>query len=131
MFTFQLVIQKILKNIIFRGKTITMNNNLIIESVSNGPLFGQTFITPISFSKALSPFHKNRGAAGALYAGFQYLISFIVTTIISLFTIKGVTILSVSYVLLSMIGITVFYWLINNKHHLNTLHERLPSQKLF
>jgi len=43
MFTFQLVIQKILKNIIFRGKTITMNNNLIIESVSNGPLFGQTF----------------------------------------------------------------------------------------
>ena len=78
-------------------------------------LLGQTFITPITFSEALSPFHKNRGAAGALYAGFQYLISFIVTTIISLFTIKGVTILSVAYILLSLIGITVFYWLINKK----------------
>jgi len=78
-------------------------------------LLGQTFITPITFSKALSPFHKNRGAAGALYAGFQYLISFIVTAIISLFTIKGVTILSVAYILLSIIGITVFYWLINKK----------------
>ena len=55
------------------------------------------------------------GGPGALYAGFQYLISFIVTTIISLFTIKGVTILSVSYILLSLIGITVFYWLINKK----------------
>ena len=78
-------------------------------------LLGQTFITPITFSEALSPFHKNRGAAGALYAGFQYLISFIVTAIISLFTIKGITILSVAYILLSLIGITVFYWLINNK----------------
>jgi hypothetical protein len=59
--------------------------------------------------------HKNRGAAGALYAGFQYLISFIVTTIIALFTIEGVTILSVAYILLSLIGITVFYYLINSK----------------
>jgi MFS transporter, DHA1 family, multidrug resistance protein len=78
-------------------------------------LFGQTFITPITLSKALSPFHKSRGAAGALYGGFQYLTSFIASAIIALFSVEGVTVLSIAYILLSVIGLIVFYWLINDK----------------
>lgn len=74
-------------------------------------VFAQGFITPNSGSKALSPFHDKRGAAGALYGSFQMLSAFFVTGFVGLFVHDGVTLLALSYITLGLLGILIYYFI--------------------
>src|SRR3990167_4118955 len=74
-------------------------------------IFAQAFITPNSASKALSPFHDKRGAAGALYGSFQMLAAFFVTGFVGLLVQDGVTLLALSYIILGIFGILIYYFM--------------------
>src|SRR3990167_9537589 len=74
-------------------------------------IFAQAFITPNSASKALSPFHDKRGAAGALYGSFQMLAAFFVTGFVGLLVQDGVTLLALSYITLGIFGILIYYFM--------------------
>lgn len=73
-------------------------------------IFAQGFITPNSGSKALSPFHDKRGAAGALYGSFHMLAAFFVTGFVGLLVQDGVTLLAWSYIALGSLGILIYYF---------------------
>ncbi|MCP4474022.1 MAG: multidrug effflux MFS transporter [Gammaproteobacteria bacterium] len=71
-------------------------------------LLAQTMISPNVTSRALSPFKDKRGAAGALFGGFQMLIAFLGSAIIGGFAHDGVLVLAISYTLLGALGIIIF-----------------------
>lgn len=74
-------------------------------------IFAQAFITPNSASKALSPFHDKRGAAGALYGSFQMLAAFAVTGFVGLLVQDGVMLLAWCYIALGLLGILIYYYI--------------------
>ncbi len=73
-------------------------------------VFAQSFIMPTSSSRALGPFHKKRGAAGALYGGFQMLIAFVVSALVGSSPHDGILLLTISYTALGLVGLFI-YWL--------------------
>ena len=78
-------------------------------------IFAQAFITPNSASKALSPFHDKRGAAGALYGSFQMLSAFFITGFVGFLVQDGVTLLALSYIILGFFGILIYYFIFIRK----------------
>lgn len=72
-------------------------------------IFSQSFIMPNTMSRALSPHHDKRGAAGALYGGFQMLIAFVTSATIASLPHSGVWILAITYVVLGLIGIVLYF----------------------
>lgn len=71
-------------------------------------LFAQAQVMPAAMSYALAPFSDKRGAAGALYGGFQMLIAFLSSAIVGALTHDGVLILGVCYTLLGVLGLGVY-----------------------
>lgn len=88
--------------------THTINVPLIMVAVF-ATIFAQSFIMPNSSSRALSPFHDKRGAAGALYGGFQLIVAFAVSAFVSTIPHDGVIILAVSYTVLGVLGLATYY----------------------
>lgn len=82
-------------------------------------IFAQAMILPNSAAKALSPFHDKRGAAGALYGGFQLLTAFVVSAAIASIPRAGISILAYSYIALGIAGIAI-YLLIFHKSSTNS-----------
>lgn len=71
-------------------------------------LLAQTMISPNVTSRALSPFKDKRGAAGALFGGFQMLIAFLGSAIIGGFAHDGILVLAISYTALGALGTVIF-----------------------
>lgn len=61
--------------------------------------------------RALSPFHKKRGTAGAIYGSMQILTGFVASFIVGLFAVSGLTVLSVAYIILAVLSVAAFYLL--------------------
>ena len=64
-----------------------------------------TLISNISMAMALSPFHKKRGSAGALYAAFQLLFSFGVSACAAGLAFSGTSVLAGIYVILGVLAL--------------------------
>lgn len=71
------------------------------------------FITTIGFgltgsnalSLALSPFHKERGAAGSLFSSLQMLMGFFASAMVAVFASGGVYTLATAYMISAIIGL--------------------------
>ncbi|MDF1645831.1 MAG: multidrug effflux MFS transporter [Legionellaceae bacterium] len=71
---------------------------LIAASIAMAAL---TLMGNISMSLALSPFHRQRGSAGALYGAFQLLFSFGVSAIAAGMSYSGTTVMTILYIVLA------------------------------
>jgi len=72
-------------------------------------LVSQIMVSANSTSRAMSPFHDKRGSAGALYSGFQILTAFLCSTLLALFSAEGVVLLGGVYLLLSLLGLIIYF----------------------
>lgn len=88
-----------------------MNIACIIVAVSIA-IFGILFVMPLILSKILIPFHKKRGAAGALYSSVQMLIAFTSSAIVAVIGAGGSELLGVSYVVMGCLGLCSYYYLV-------------------
>lgn len=84
-----------------------INVALILVSVFL-TIVGQVFMGSVAASRAISPFHTKRGAAGALYGSFQMLTAFLVSALVGLLAHDGVLVLAVSYCVLGMLAMFVY-----------------------
>ncbi len=75
-------------------------------------MVGQALIAPNAVSRALSSFHDKRGAAGALYGGFQMLIAFISSAVVAVLAFNSSSVLAWSYVLLGILALIVYVTLV-------------------
>lgn len=73
-------------------------------------MFALSLIMPIVMSFALSPFHDKRGAAGSIYAALPLLFAFGFTSLLSVYTHMGVMMMGMSYTVLSLSGLLIFYF---------------------
>jgi DHA1 family 2-module integral membrane pump EmrD-like MFS transporter len=82
-------------------------------------MFSQSFVTSNCTSKALSPFHDKRGAAGALYGSFQMLAAFLISGGVGLLVHDGVDLLSFSFLGLGLLGAVIYFYVFRShvKHH--------------
>lgn len=71
-------------------------------------IFTQCLVAPSAAAKALSPFHDKRGAASALYGSFQMIASFAVSAMVGSVAHDGVAVLSVTYIILGILGMVIF-----------------------
>jgi DHA1 family bicyclomycin/chloramphenicol resistance-like MFS transporter len=78
-------------------------------------MFSQSFITSNCSSKALSPFHDKRGAAGALYGSFQMLAAFFVSAVVGSLAHDGVDLLALSYLMLGVIGAMIYFYVFRRR----------------
>lgn len=72
---------------------------------------GQSYIMPSVAAQALGKFDDKRGAAGALYGGFQTLMAGFGTSIIVMLPYKGSYLLAISYLFLSILGLVIYQYL--------------------
>lgn len=70
------------------------------------------FIGTTSMAMALSPFHKRRGSAGALFSAFQLIIAFIFAAGTSAFPHLDSDTLAISYCVLGFLGTLSYLFLI-------------------
>lgn len=66
-------------------------------------------------ANALSSFHDRRGAAGTLFGGFQMLITFVTSTVVSFIPDGGIPMLAGVYLVLGVLGIILFMKLLGTK----------------
>lgn len=76
-----------------------------------------SFIMPSAASHALSPFIHRRGSAGALYGSFQMLTAFVSSAIIGSLASNGIILLTATYIILSILGLAIYYWIPQKQHH--------------
>ncbi len=74
----------------------------------------QALVIPWGSSRALSSFPEKRGAAGALYGGFQMLVAFLASSIAGWMQYDGIGILTLSYLVLGILGMVIYWKLLLN-----------------
>lgn len=94
---------------------LQMTTVMIILIAAFLATMGQTLTIPGATMRALAPFHDKRGAAGALYGGFQMLVAFAVSAVAGALTYDGVLILIVTYTMLGALGMLVYVALLKQK----------------
>ncbi len=94
--------------------TQSLNATLMLIAVFLTAI-GQPLILSVTMSKALSPFHDKRGAAGALYGSFQMLVAFLVSALVGSLAHDGAIVLGISYLLLGTLGLMIFLSVINRE----------------
>lgn len=76
-------------------------------------ILSQSLISPNAMSYGLSPFHTRRGAASAVYGSLMLLVSFSVSSIVSIFNEYGLIVLTICYGILAIASLIIFYLMIN------------------
>ena len=75
-------------------------------------LFSYPLVVICSSTCAITPYQDKRGAAGALFGGFQMLMAFGVSASASFLAQHGVILLGSSYAILAVFGCLIYYILI-------------------
>ncbi len=92
--------------------TLNYLSVMIIVVIVFIAILGIPFIMSTAVPFALSPFHKIRGMAGAIYGFFQTMTAFAVSAIVGAVQFNETFVLAISYFSLGLIGIVIFYKLI-------------------
>jgi DHA1 family bicyclomycin/chloramphenicol resistance-like MFS transporter len=90
--------------------SVTGHANLFfLESAIFLTLFSYPLIVICSSTGAITSFDDKRGAAGALYGGFQMLLAFVISAIAGGASFNSLRFLALSYFLLGILGLILYF----------------------